>query len=293
MYFEEIRGGEKFVYYRPARGAPVGQASTYFGCGVLGDVTPDPYDPNHRYVDIEKPIRFARPVAFEDPAGAMYESQIPNRSAFQGRSVRFIDDLDYYRILQAAGLTSAVFADAPAVSDVLAGRASPLVSPPRDSFRSLHTVPEGTGYRPSGSAGPDVFEAAALQERARADHQETLKLLKAIVDRRGGSCLFNNNVDLLATFGADRLLVEVKSLTRPSSAVDRMRYGMGQLFDYSVRYKAEIGGAKPVLAFGAMLRGDAAWVSEILQGNNVAFIAREGLELKPINELAHQLPIFS
>lgn len=68
---------------------------------------------------------------------------------------------------------------------------------------------------------------------------------------------------------------------------------MGRLFDYSVRYKAEISGAKPVLAFGAMLRDDVAWVAEILQGNNVAFVARDGVDLKPINELARHLPIFS
>jgi hypothetical protein len=71
-----------------------------------------------------------------------------------------------------------------------------------------------------------------------------------------------------------------------------MRYGMGQLFDYSVRYRAEIGHAKPVLAFGAALRNDLAWVSEILEGNGVAFIARDANELRPINALAHQLSIF-
>ncbi len=222
----------------------------------------------------------------------MCESQLPSRNAFQGRSVRHIGDLDFFRILNAAGLTSAAFDEAPTVGQVLAGRASALLVPPRDAFRSLDVVPEGTGYRPNGAAGPDVFESAALQERARADHQETLKLFKSMVDRRGGSCLFNNNVDLLAKFGERRLLVEVKSLTRPTSTVDRMRYGMGQLFDYSVRYKAEIGRANPVLAFGAMLRDDVAWVADILQGNEVAFVARDGADLRPINALARQLPIF-
>ena len=295
MYFDEIRGGEKFVYYRPARGAPSGQASAYFGCGVLGEVIDDPADANHRFVDIEKPVRFAKPVPFQDPSGAMYESQIPNRSAFQGRSVRQIGDLDFFRIVSAAGLTSAVFDSATSVGDVLAGRASPLTVPPRDAFRDLTNVPDGTGYKPSGNAGPDVFDAAALQERARDDHQDTLRLFKRMVDAKGGACLFNNNVDLLAMFGEKRLLVEVKSLTRPLATVDRMRYGMGQLFDYSVRYRAEIEGAKPVLAFGAMLTNEVAWVADILQGNNVAFVARDHKlkELRPINELARQLPIFS
>jgi len=177
QYFDEIRGGEKFVYYRPARGATSGQESSYFGCGELGDVYADPQDANHRFVDIRKPIRFAQSVRFEDLSGRMYESRYPSRNAFQGHSVRYIDDLDFHRILSAAGLVGSVLADAPSVDDVIAGRVSPLLEPPRDAFRELNVVPDGTGYRPSGT-GPDVFEAAALQERARADHQETLKLLK-------------------------------------------------------------------------------------------------------------------
>lgn len=291
QYFDEIRGGEKFVYYRPSRGARSGEASTYFGCGVLGDVYPDRDDPNHRFVDIEKPVHFARPVQFADASGRMYESHFASRSGFQGHSIRHIDDMDYYRILDAAGLTGIELSEAPTVADVLAGKASRLIMPPKDAFRPLDTVVNGTGYRPTGNF-PDVQEAAALQERARGDHQDTLRLFKSLVERRGGSCLYNNNVDLLATFGEHRFLVEVKSLTRPLSTVDRMRYGMGQLFDYSVRYKAEIGKAKPVLAFGAMLRPDVSWVSDILQGNDVAFVAREGKDLRPINELARQMPIF-
>ncbi|MBV9973626.1 MAG: hypothetical protein JO135_09865 [Candidatus Eremiobacteraeota bacterium] len=295
MYFDEIRSGEKFVYYRPMRGAPSGQGSAYFGCGVLGEAIGDPADPNHRFVDIEKPIRFAEPVPFQDQSGQMYESQIPNRSAFQGRSVRYIGELDFFRILAAAGLTSAIFDEAPTVGDVLAGRVSPLRDPPRDSFRPLSAVPDGTGYRPTGGAGPDVFDAAALQERARADHQQTLRLFKELVDAKGGACLFNNNVDLLANFGERRLLVEVKSLTRPTSTVDRMRYGMGQLFDYAVRYRAQLQGASPVLAFGAMLNNEVAWVADILEGNNVAFVARDqrSQQLQPVNELARRLPIFA
>lgn len=291
LYFDRIRGGEQFVYYRPSRGARSAEASTYFGCGVLGDIWPDPDGSPHRFVGIEKPIPFVQPVPYIDANGKMFESGYPSRNAFQGQSIRHIDDFDFYRILGAAGLTGSVFSDAPSVGDVLAGRVSALTSPPRDKFRPLSVVPGGTGYRPTGDA-PDVQESAALQERARADHQDTLRLLKAEIDRLGGSCLFNNNVDLLATFGEQRYLVEVKSLARPQSTVDRMRYGIGQLLDYSVRYRAEIGHAKPVLAFGAMVRADVAWVSEILQGNNVAFIARDKNCLHPANELAKGLPIF-
>ena len=246
QYFNLIRGGEKFVYYRPARGAPAGQASSYFGCGELGDWFTDERDPTHRFVDVRKPVPFPQPVGYLDGEGRMFESEFNERNAFQGRSVRFIDDLDYYRILGAAGLTGAIWHDAPSVNDVLSGLVVPVPTfdIPRDPFRPLTTVPDGTGYRPTGKV-IDVFEAAALQERARADHQDTLKLVKAMAEAKGGSCLYNNNVDLLASFGERRLLVEAKSLTVASAAVDRMRYGMGQLFDYGVRYRAEIGRADP------------------------------------------------
>ena len=162
----------------------------------------------------------------------MYESTFTSRNAFQGRSVRHIDGLDYHRILDAAGLTGAVWRDAPTVDEVLSGFVAPglSVEPPRDAFRPLTVVPDGTGYRPTGKI-VDVFESAALQERARGDHQDTLKLLKAMVEARDGHCLFNNNVDLLASFASQKLLVEAKSLAVQSAAVDRMRYGMGQLFD--------------------------------------------------------------
>lgn len=286
-------GGEKFVYYRPARGARADQASSYFGCGELGDFYADPQDATHRFVDVHKPIAFAKAVPHLDKTGRMYESSFRDRNGFQGRSVRYIGDLDFYRILDAAGLTAAVWQQAPTVGDVIAGRASPAwgVEPPRDAFRPLDVVPDGTGYRPTGRT-IDVFEAAALQERARADHQATLKLFKAAAEAQGGRCLFNNNVDLLATFGERRLLVEAKSLDVASAAVDRMRYGMGQLFDYGIRYRAEIGRAQPVLAFGTIPAQEVGWISTILQETGVAFVARRNDSLLPMNLAAEALPIF-
>jgi hypothetical protein len=223
----------------------------------------------------------------------MYESTFTSRNAFQGRSVRYVDDLDYHRILDAAGLTGAAWREAPTVDDVLSGLVAPGIcaEPPRDAFRPLSIVPDGTGYRPTGKI-IDVFESAALQERARGDHQDTLKLVKALVEAREGHCLFNNNVDLLASFDSQKLLVEAKSLNVQSAAVDRMRYGMGQLFDYGVRYRAEIGRARPVLAFGAVPSDEVGWISTILQENGVAFIARQRGALLPMNDAARSLPIF-
>jgi len=292
-YFDEIRGGERFVYYRPSKDATAAEASAYFGCGELGDWWTDPDDPRHRFVGIRKPIRFAEPVSHIDAQNRMYESAYSSRSAFQGRSVRYIEDLDYHRVLAAAGLTGAAWQTAPTVDDVVSGLLVPIeaMAPPRDPFRPLTTVPDGTGYRPTGKP-IDIFEVAQLQERARGDHQDTLKLVKAMVERRNGSCLFNNNVDLLASFDEQRLLVEAKSLNVQSATVDRMRYGMGQLFDYGVRYRAEIGSAQPVLAFAAMPPHDVGWIATILQENGVAFIARQRDSLLPMNDAARTLPIF-
>jgi hypothetical protein len=294
QYFGRIHGGEKFVYYRPARGAKSGEESSYFGCGELGDWFADPQDETHRFVGIRKPIPFPQPVPHADSQGRMFESSFRDRNGFQGKSVRNVDDLDFYRILDAAGLTSAVWQQAPTVDDVFSGLILPSHSmlPPKDAFRPLTVVPDGTGYRPTGKT-IDVSESAALQERARADHQATLKIVKRMTEERGGNCLFNNNVDLLASFDDRRLLVEAKSLNLPSSAVDRMRYGMGQLFDYGIRYRAEIGKAQPVLAFGTVPPNDAGWIATILQETGVAFVARQRDSLLPLNDSARDLPIFS
>jgi hypothetical protein len=42
------------------------------------------YDPNHRFVGIRKPIRFAGPMAHVDSQTCMYESTFTRRNAFQG-----------------------------------------------------------------------------------------------------------------------------------------------------------------------------------------------------------------
>lgn len=293
IYFEQIKGGERFVYYRPSRGAKAAEASSYFGCGELGEWWADPGDVTHRFVGIRKPIRFLNPVPYFDDQQRMYESRYPNRNAFQGHSVRYIDDLDFHRILAAANLTGADWTAAPTVDDVIHGLVLPdgNLEPPRDAFRPLTVVPDGTGYRPTGKP-IDVLESASLQERARDDHQGTIKLLKALVEARGGRCDYNNNVDLLASFDARKLLIEAKSLNNPNAAVDRMRYGMGQLFDYGVRYRPEIGKAQPVLAFGKMPTREVSWITTILQENGVALIARDRESLLPMNDLARDLLLF-
>jgi hypothetical protein len=72
-----------------------------------------------------------------------------------------------------------------------------------------------------------------------------------------------------------------------------MRYGMGQLMDYGVRYRAELGGATPMLAFGRAPASDAQWVGEVLEGNGVAFTCSTGDALVPLNDLARTSPLFA
>ncbi|MBD5655529.1 MAG: hypothetical protein IAI50_10190 [Candidatus Eremiobacteraeota bacterium] len=163
---------------------------------------------------------------------------------------------------------------------------------PKDNLRVLATVPQGTGYVPQGNDPPNIHEVAALQERARRDHQYTLDLIRRQVQRAGGSCWFNNNIDLFARVGEARFLIEAKSLNDPRAVVDTMRYGMGQLFDYRVRYRAEIEGAAPVLAFGAMPLPEASWVAGILQENGVSCVGTAENKLVALNANAAQLPLY-
>ena len=67
---------------------------------------------------------------------------------------------------------------------------------------------------------------------------------------------------------------------------------MGQLFDYSVRYRAKLGEAVPMLAFGTMPRNDVAWISEILEGSDVGFLSMEAGNLRPLNQSARLFPLF-
>jgi hypothetical protein len=291
QYFGRVTPFASFIYYRPG-GASVRRADDrhYFGHGVVGTPYPDPNDARLRFVDIIQYEPFPAPVRLRDPLGNYYETGTP--AVPQGQSaVRDISDVAYHRILAAAGV--AMTGVSLLASTLRLEHAVPASSWPKDNFREIERVPPGAGYVPRTGDPPNVYEAAALQERARADHQRVLGLILAAVRRRGGICLYNNNVDLLARFGNERLLVEAKSLNDLRDAVDRMRYGMGQLMDYAVRYRAEILDAQPMLAFGRAPAQDAAWIADVLQANGVAFACSAGDELLPLNERARETRLFA
>ncbi len=290
VYFNRVLPDDRFVYYRPAKGSTAADAGTYFGHGRLGVPYADIVDSNLRYVDIKGFRRFSQPVALRTGTGDWIETGNSSSPQFQA-AVRGISLYDYHRILIAAGLSLTEVERLPTVDDLLDGVVSQLVMAPKDELRKASIIPDGTGYVWKGGALPNLAESAALQERARADHQRVLKAITETVARRGGEWWFNNNIDLFARVGEQKLLIEAKSLANPERAVDRMRYGMGQLFDYRIRYEAETAGAKPVLAFGTPpVRGDA-WIANILNGNGVAFVGMMDGKLKALNDSAERLAI--
>lgn len=294
VYFSRVVPYDRFIYYRPlGRSRPRSDSRHYFGHGVLGTPYDDPVRADHRYVDIVQYEPFPKPVAINDGHGIYYETGTQHAPNFQS-AVRAITDIAYHRILAAAGVAVTGVSLLPSTERLIA-----MPSPaermrwPKDVLRTAARIPEGAGYVPRDGVAIDVYESAALQERARADHQRVLQTISAEVTRRGGSWWYNNNIDLYATLGPERMLVEAKSLTDAREAVNRMRYGMGQLFDYRVRYRAEVADAQPVLAFGAPPERETAWIGDVLHENGVALVIADQRGLHPMNGLAEALPLFA
>jgi hypothetical protein len=294
QYFTRITPFDRFIYYRPhGKRAPRRDSYHYFGHGVLGTPHDDPFDANHRYVPLVKCEPFRRLVPLRDPAGLYYETESDRPSQAQS-AVRTIGEIAFQRILAAGEVSSLGISLLPSTDEIAAASyfGTPI-SAPTDGIRVADRIPEGAGYVPQPGRSVDVYESAALQERARADHQRILRLLHAEATRRGATCWYNNNIDLVMNFGNARNLVEAKSLSDLRDAVNRMRYGIGQLADYQVRYRAELHGAKPLLAFGRPPDRDTSWIATILQETGIGFLSSEANQLVPLNELARESPIFS
>ncbi len=292
QYRTRVNAYDRFIYYRPATGASLEQRSSYIGHGLLGNPFPDPHREGFWFVPIAWYELFQSVVPMM-VGGVCYETEDTSRPQFQS-AARSIRETAYFRILAAGGVSAGREFSLLLTTETVVGAGYTLRhEAPKDDLRALATVPQGTGYVPKGNDLPSIYESAALQERARRDHQATLDLIRRQVQRAGGSCWYNNNIDLFARVGDGRFLVEAKSLNDPRAVVDAMRYGMGQLFDYRVRYRAEIEGAAPVLAFGAIPAPEASWVASILEENGVGCIGTTGEKLLALNEKAARLPFFS
>jgi hypothetical protein len=283
----------RFVYYRPTEGAEPSEARRYFGHGVLGEIFPDSREPGRWYAPILTGVqKFVHPVPIRDANGIYYETGSANKvPQFQFYAVREIGEIEYQRIVIAGGITSsAQLSPLVTTETVLTTGYVAGLRPPTDILREIFEIPRGTGYTPSGKEPPSIYESANLQERARKDHQDTLELIRQATARLGGSTFYNNYLDLYLRIRERRYFVEAKSLNNPQKAVDRMRYGMGQLFDYRVRLEAQIAGATPVLAFGKVPPAEVSWIGEILEGNGIAFVAAQHDRVAALNAAARSLP---
>jgi hypothetical protein len=293
QYFGRIEPYDRFIYYRPlGRSATRADSKTYFGHGVLGQWFSDPNKSDHRFVPLIQADSFPHPVPIYDSTGAFYESESATAPQFQS-AVRTIGETAYWRILSVGGVKTAGISMLP--STELIG-AQPYPTQPLaiqlDELRRIEDIPSGAGYKPKGDNRVNVFESAALQERARADHQRVLRLIQLEVQKRGGETWYNNNIDLFATFGEARLLIEAKSLNDLRAAVDRMRYGIGQLADYDFRYRAKLRAPQKVLAFGALPTREVSWIADVLEDQRIAFVASDEERLLPLNSAARSLSLF-
>lgn len=293
QYFSRIRPYDSFVYYRPlGKSQPRPDSKYYFGYGMLGLPYTDPNRQDHRFVDLIRYQPFRNLVPLRDPLGNYYETGTPTQLPTQA-AVRQIGELDFLRILAAAGVAQVGISQMPNTEEIVASAYhGPPIAMPTDDLREISAIPGGTGYKPNTDHVIDAYESAALQERARADHQGVLSLILNRVHRVSGQCWYNNNIDLFVRVGDSQYLVEAKSLVNPSRAVDRMRYGIGQLADYDARYQSKVGPFSKVLAFGRPPDRDTSWVATVLDRVDVAFIAAERGNIVPLNDHARSIDLF-
>src|SRR5579872_3622967 len=183
QYRSRINDFDRFIYYRPAEGAAPGEASSYVGHGVLGPSTEDWARSGHWFIDIAWYEPFKTPVPLRQNA-MFVETEGLTSPQFQS-SARPINETAYYRILMLGGISAGrEFKPLVTTASVLdTGYFSLLAHAPKDEFREAVVIPEGTGYVPSGRALPSVYESAALQERARKDHNATLELIRRAAER--------------------------------------------------------------------------------------------------------------
>lgn len=295
MYFSRVNAYDTFIYYRPrGKGPRRLDASHYYGHGVFGKPFDDSRNPGARFVQLIKAEPFKTLVPVKDQSGGYYETESGDIPPFIS-AVREISQTAYFRILALGGVALRDLAVMPSTELVAASgyEISPLAAAPTDLLRSIDEIPPGAGYVPRGDTRVNVYESAALQERARKDHQLVLETIRRQVQRLGGSTFYNNNIDLYARLGETRYLIEAKSLQEDSDAIGRMRYGIGQLADYSYRYEAEIGGARRVLAFGRCPNHGDAWIANVLERESIAFVSTLGDRVVALNEVAREIPFLS
>lgn len=103
QYRTYVLPGERFLYYRGARGRARG-AVGYFGQGVVGDVRPSS-KPGHLIAKVEDVLIFGAAVDIRDPAGKYWETG-STRGTNWANGVRRISEDVLQAIAVAAGSTA-------------------------------------------------------------------------------------------------------------------------------------------------------------------------------------------
>lgn len=93
-------------------------------------------------------------------------------------SIRRISEIAYHRILAAANVTSTSIYQLQS-TEAISALVPLAVAAPKDAFRKIIEIPPGAGYIPK-NAELNIYESAALQERARADHRNVLKRISEL-----------------------------------------------------------------------------------------------------------------
>lgn len=146
----------------------------------------------------------------------------------------------------------------------------------------LRDINENDPERPRQGLGdfvpPDVAELAAMHaktEKAKSLHSRMVKELSNSFRRRGAIVSEDpTSVDLLVRSNNLEGIIEVKTVM-PRTLRNRVRLGIGQLFEYQYRRKLETG--KPphlVLAISSNLRRNDSLVEFLNQHVNVGLLTR-------------------
>ena len=211
QYFSRITPYDRFIYYRPrGRRSIRPDSACYFGHGILGVPYDDIDDPTHRFVPIYKYEPFPTLVGLRDQFDRYYETE--SQRPIQAQSaVRTLGEIPYQRILAASNIVSTNISLLPSTEDIVTpGYFGRPIAPPRDPIRRISEIPPGAGYVPHIDHRLDIQESAALQERARGDHQLLLRKIVTTATSRGATFWYNNHIDLVVNFDNERTLIEAK-----------------------------------------------------------------------------------
>ena len=114
-YWHRVHEGDRFIYHQPRTR---GSGKVYFGCGVIGTISPDPEDKKLRNAELLDYTTFGTTVPVAD-ANGFVEPDIARPADLRGNAVRRISDETAHLILLRAQTETPSYWDdtAPLVQD--------------------------------------------------------------------------------------------------------------------------------------------------------------------------------